>query len=197
MALGFPTPHDSIRTAIKNAIQKAITNAKEILIFAAAANWSGRDRVAFPAKMGDVFCVFSTDAGNKNSRSLNPPPGKGYNFAILGEAVKVQSGDSAPRIISGTSISTAIAAGLAGSFIDFSRQPVCRGHIVNIQTMDGINAVFENLSKDFQDQGYDCIAPWSLLTGLRADAAHLFLREKRQDIRLEILNHLSNILKNV
>ena len=184
MALGFPQWHEIIREAI-DAIDK------RILIFAAAANWGGLDQVAFPARMKDVLCLFSTNPLNKSSRHLNPPlnPRKSHNFAILGESVQMPSLESPSRVINGTSISTAIAAGLAGSLLDFSRQPICRNCLRNVKGRDEISAIFEDLSKDYPDGGYNCIAPWSLLRNLRADN-----REKQ---RMEIRNHLLRVLQGL
>jgi hypothetical protein len=185
MPLGFSQRHEVIREAI-DAIYK------RIFIFAAAANWGGLDQVAFPARMKDVLCLFSTNPSNKSSRDLNPPlnPRKAHNFAILGEGVQFPAPLGSPsQVINGTSISTAIAAGLAGSLLDFSRQPICRDCLRNVKGRDEISAIFEDLSKDYLDGGYNCIAPWSLLRNIRADN-----REKQ---RMEIRDHLLWVLQGL
>ncbi|KAK6363379.1 hypothetical protein TWF730_000811 [Orbilia blumenaviensis] len=186
MALGFSQWHGPIRDAVDTA------TANQILIFAAAGNWGGQESVAFPARLENVMCMFSTTPGNKNSSHINPPPDrqKTHNFAILGAEVKMPAPSGHPqRTIEGTSISCAIAAGLAGSLLDFSRQPICRDHIHDLKRKREMSAIFEDLSKAFKDGEYYCIAPWSLLK------CTWDIRD-RESQRIEIRDHLSRVLKN-
>ncbi|KAF6810498.1 extracellular alkaline serine protease [Colletotrichum sojae] len=84
MAFGFDNANQRLREALKEALLSS-----NVLIFAAASNDMNRSGVVYPARWDDlVFCTFSTDAGAKNSRGINPT-GLGHeNFAILGEDVK-------------------------------------------------------------------------------------------------------------
>ncbi|KAK6337071.1 hypothetical protein TWF718_009857 [Orbilia javanica] len=164
MALGFSRSDESIENAVNAA------TAKGILVFAAAGNWGGHDKVAFPARLENVFCIFAATPENKNYSDINPPHDrrKAHNFAILGEDIKppTEQGKS-PIIIKGTSISCAIAAGLAGSFIDFSRQRICREdhRLHNFNKKRNISALFEEMSTDYKDGNYYCITPWKILEG--------------------------------
>ncbi|KAK6526011.1 hypothetical protein TWF281_011052 [Arthrobotrys megalospora] len=185
MALGFSRSHERIKKAIDAA------TAANILIFAAAGNWGGHDRVAFPARLDNVICMFSATPWNKNSHDINPPPypWNTHNFAILGQEVNMHGPSQHPRILKGTSVSSAIAAGLAASLLDFSRQSVCRDQLRNIKGKREISAIFEDLSKDSKDGEYYCIAPWNLLK--RAGDA-----PDRKAKRIKIRDHLSSILEN-
>ncbi|KAK1751492.1 alkaline protease [Echria macrotheca] len=172
MALGFHEEDRNIKAAIRSAI------SHNILLFAGAGNWSGHDKVAFPARLSNVMCIFATDPGNKNSRDLNPPPRlRQYNFAVLGEGVEMHRADGSPYHIGGTSVATAIAAGFAASLLDFSRQPICRGNedsTVDICGYDEMSKIFARLSEDYRDNNYDCIVPWhlwSLLSNARSREA--------------------------
>ncbi|RYP44078.1 hypothetical protein DL768_009423 [Monosporascus sp. mg162] len=115
MPSGFETDHDPMRDAIDNA------TANKILIFAAASNYGNIRPITFPGRMRNVICMFCTDGRAKISPSINPAPNKKkpYNFAIIGENVTIPP-STADRV-SGTSVATCIAAGLAGQLLDFSR----------------------------------------------------------------------------
>ncbi|TQN66001.1 Subtilisin [Colletotrichum shisoi] len=120
MAIGFATEVPELKTVLKKAF------AANILVFAAASNHNNMSGVVYPARWGEcVFGVFSTNAGAKNSREINPTGrGRDENFAILGEGIKVLTGETRK----GTSYSTAIACGLAARLLDFVKQnPVAGG----------------------------------------------------------------------
>ncbi|KAF3142690.1 hypothetical protein TWF569_007545 [Orbilia oligospora] len=188
MALGFPRSDESIENAVNTAA------AEHILFFAAAGNWGGQDKVAFPARLDNVLCFFSTSPENKNLSSINPPHNhrKAHNFAILGEEIKVPTVSGKPgRTIRGTSVSCAIAAGVAGSLLDFSRQQICRDdhRLRNLKRRREMSAVFEELSRDSRDGKYDCVAPWKLLEGTQGNP-------DREAKRRKICDNLSRAVEN-
>ncbi|KAG7044340.1 extracellular alkaline serine protease [Colletotrichum scovillei] len=149
IAMGFQSVHG---LKLQEAVTKASSQGK--LVFAAAANESHANGIAYPARYSShVFCMFSTDAGLKNSRSINPEKRKGSNnFAILGEDIKLASGE----LGKGTSFSTAIASGFAASLLDFSRQS---DHVEYLPTFrflsrqSGMREVFSKIS--IHDLGFD------------------------------------------
>lgn len=159
-----------------------------IIVIAASGNVPDCDRVTFPAWMPRVMCIFATTAGNKSSSALNPPPlRRGYNFAILGEAVQPNGNWDGPR--SGTSYAAAIAAGFAGILLQFSWQPLSEGEHdpLNLEGHEKMKLIFEALSMDYRDRDYDCVCPAHLLLvisdGLRK-------QEQRQRIR----SYLSSVI---
>ncbi|KXX82512.1 Alkaline protease [Madurella mycetomatis] len=186
IASGTMKPLDNVAKAIN-------TLPDHILVIAAAGNLPDCDRVVFPARMGRVMHIFATTARNKASRALNPPPlRRGYNFAILGEAIRPESGgwefDERP---SGTSFAAAIAAGFAGCLLHFSRLPVAEGErALNLEGYEKMNLIFEELSRDYRDQGYDCIVPWHLLNLITGEV-------ENEGRRRRIRNYLSDVLQRM
>ncbi|RBA17973.1 extracellular alkaline serine protease [Fusarium proliferatum] len=137
IASGFERDHALMRRAIKGAASDGT------LIFAAASNYGNIRQVTFPARMQDLICIYCTDGRAKVSQSINPAAQttKSKNFAILGEGVSVPP--SIREQLTGTSVATSIAAGLAGRLLDFSRQKDCRQNIRcvgNLASVEGISA---------------------------------------------------------
>jgi hypothetical protein len=143
---------------LEEILHKAIE--KNILVFACAAIEKNMP-IAYPARMRNVFCMFSTD-GHLNVSKFNPPPSPfAENLAILGEGVSVKE-----RRFAGTSVSAAIAAGVAALLLDFVRQgdaskKIHPDALKRVRTKDGMTALFRLMSG--KANGYDCIAPWLLL----------------------------------
>jgi subtilisin family serine protease len=170
--LGCPSP---LRDAVDQAAKAGI------LIFAAASNWGNKDDIAYPAAIKDqVMCIFASNGANRHVRDFNPDPrNDADNFAILGENVKITEGDRD----SGTSVATALTAGLAGRLIDFSRHTDSLEGIDNLNligTKAGMTAIFKRMSKG-RKEGYDCIIPWNILED---SASNRF--EQRAQARSEI-----------
>ncbi|KAH7311135.1 hypothetical protein BKA65DRAFT_575201 [Rhexocercosporidium sp. MPI-PUGE-AT-0058] len=163
MASGFEKDHKDMTDEIAKA------RASRVLVFAAASNYSNVSRITFPGRVyTDVMCMFSTDAGVKNSLKINPAPSlkATYNFAIFGEEVSIVPDQPT---VSGTSVATAIGAALAARIIDFSRHKDARGHIKHaseLKRIEGISSVFAKMAEGGNDNGYHCIAPWRILEDL-------------------------------
>lgn len=155
MACGFHEHNKLLFDKIQEASAK-------MLIFAAATNESNAGEIAYPARYdSQVFCMFSTDGSVTSSRRINPSEGREkYNFAILGEDIRTHGGEQK----SGTSFSTAIAAGFAGRLLDFARQSDSHGRIrgaSNLRLKLGMSRVLPETTE--LDGTYRCIAPWKLL----------------------------------
>ena len=96
-------------------------------MFATASNDGANLGRSFPAKYPGVFCIYATNR-NGNPSTFNPTANeKDVNFSLLGENVsshwpagKKGHNDSV-NIMSGTSVATPIAIGLAASIISFVR----------------------------------------------------------------------------
>ncbi|KAF4957460.1 hypothetical protein FGADI_3096 [Fusarium gaditjirri] len=159
MALGFKDHQPEIAKAVSRA------RSKQILIFSAASNSQNMESIYFPAKDHyQVFGIFSTNAGNRESRDLNPSPDdRQHSLAIFGEGVEVA--EDKP-LLSGTSYSTSIAAGLAGMLLDFSRQETDKKDIPNISRLNNMEVMmkmFLEMARESSDGRYKCIRPWDLL----------------------------------
>lgn len=175
LALGFSEPQNEIKKAINMAVKR------DVIIFAAAGNEGCLEKVAFPARLLDVMSIFATTARNERWE-LNPSPEPlTSNFAILG--VDIEFPDTGIR--SGTSLATAIAAGFAGSIINFSRQPVDEvsndgWDQLDICSWKEMQKIFSRLSD--QNGGYDCIRPWKILDDVPKTGERGYKRKKLRDI---------------
>lgn len=134
----------------------------KLLVFAAPTNEGNVGEIAYPARHHDeVFCIFSSSGAGISSSGINPTErGGGYNFAILGEDINTLGGERK----SGTSFSTAIAAGLAGRLLDFSRQAKCKNRIQDAAMMKskyGMTKIL--LAMSALDGIFRCLNPWELL----------------------------------
>lgn len=156
MALGFQSRQQPVVDAIDREYRRGI------LIFAAASNGRNLSSVYYPAILTDeVFCIYSTNAGIRESRSLNPSRIRGDNFAIFGEDVELK--EEGP-LVQGTSYSTSIAAGLAAALLDFVRQEADIDELrdlSDLQKKQGMEKIFGAMT--IFDNKYSCIQPWKLL----------------------------------
>ncbi|KAF5606589.1 uncharacterized protein FSUBG_5988 [Fusarium subglutinans] len=147
-------------------LDEAVTKAKAagVLVIAAASNWQNTNTVAFPARHNlSTMCIYSTNTGNQSS-SFNPEPRVDtQNFAILGEGFQHPDQRRNERM-SGTSMATAVAAGLAARIIDFSRQKDNKASIFRAQDvgkLPGMLSIFSTISKPAGNLRY--ISPLELL----------------------------------
>ncbi|KAK2596355.1 hypothetical protein N8I77_013249 [Diaporthe amygdali] len=167
MAFGFEKEHDDMLKAIGDA------RANNILVFAAASNYGNMTRIAFPARLHhEVMCMFCTNARAKTSQGINPKPSRNraYNLAIFGEEVRLPGPRGDAVLLNGTSMSTAIGAGLAARLIDFSRHRDCRRNFgkeaADLKRMAGMESVFAKMAGGPSGDGYYCVVPWNLLNDI-------------------------------
>ncbi|KAG9253124.1 uncharacterized protein F5Z01DRAFT_689257 [Emericellopsis atlantica] len=168
MSFGIREDHEPINTAISNAVNK------RTLLFAAASNDGANLGRAFPAQHRSVFCIHSTD-GNGNPSQFNPTASEtDVNFSLLGEDVSshwpagIDGHDQTVRVMTGTSVATPIAAGLAASVLSFVRQQ--DQHIAAederlgpwLKRDNSMDAVFKSMVKQRRGVGYDYITPHML-----------------------------------
>jgi len=165
MSFGIREYNEPMKTAISNALHS------QTLLFAAASNDGANLGRAFPAKYPSVFCIHSTD-GNGNPSAFNPTADdKDVNFSLLGEHVSShwpvgKNGYNQPvKAMSGTSVATPIAAGLAASVLSFVRQQ--EQHITLgsellgpwLKDVHSMDAVLKSMVRQTRGAGYDYITP--------------------------------------
>lgn len=188
IASGFHESDD----AIHNAIMKAASD--RVLIFAAASNYGNLHNITFPARMKhQVFGIFATDARANiasAAASINPQPDPdSRNFATLGEEITVQPFTDP---VFGTSYSTAIAAGIAGQLLDFSRQPECQRRISQwrkLRSIEGMTAVLSLMTLGKGNHGYSCLRPRRLIENYNG--------ADREEMRRRLCNKISDTLESL
>ncbi|KAF4333670.1 intracellular serine protease [Fusarium beomiforme] len=173
-------------------MKKAILNAqcKQTLMFAAASNDGANHGRAFPAKDHKVFCIHSSD-GNGNPSRFNPNPEEDdVNFCLLGENVEshwpvgTNGHNSDCRVMSGTSVATPIAAGLAASLLSLVRQqeqdsPADSDRLGRwLKDFDSMKAVLKSTTKGKRGAGYDYILP-HLLSSMGSSRRDIYTRIKQ------------------
>ncbi|SMQ51046.1 unnamed protein product [Zymoseptoria tritici ST99CH_3D7] len=151
-----------------DAISNALNN--RILLFAAASNDGANLGRAFPAQCPGVFCIHSTD-GNGNPSKFNPTPSvSDVNFSLLGEQVSshwpagMDGHEQTVRVMSGTSVATPIAAGLAASVLSFVRQQDQYAAAESaklgpwLKSHNSMDLVFKSMARERRGE-YDYITP--------------------------------------
>ncbi|PSR80203.1 hypothetical protein BD289DRAFT_374413 [Coniella lustricola] len=165
MSFGIREYNELMSTAISNALNK------RTLLFAAASNDGANLGRAFPAQYPSVFCIHSTD-GNGNPSNFNPTASEtDVNFSLLGEHVSshwpagVNGHDQTVNVMSGTSVATPIAAGLAASVLSFVRQQDQHTAVESerlgpwLKRDNSMDAVFKSMVRRRRGVGYDYITP--------------------------------------
>ncbi len=152
---------------IDNAIRRAIERG--IIVVVAASGMRGIRWIR------EVIAAYSADA-NGNASHFNPSPRYNEeNFSFLGEDVEsawpVAFGEGPKKSLSGSSVATAVAAGIAALFLRFSRQ---ESHLFQpnalryLSTPEGMRKVFRYLSSGRGSHGY--VTPWKLLSKRQSSA---------------------------
>ncbi|KAL4904778.1 hypothetical protein BDW74DRAFT_185369 [Aspergillus multicolor] len=186
MSFGIRGESESMKTAISNA------QHSKTLLFAAASNDGANHGRAFPAKYPSVFCIHSTD-GNGNPSTFNPTADdKDVNYSLLGEQVSSHwpagknGHNENVNVMSGTSVATPIAAGLAASILSFVRQQ--EQHITLgsdllgpwLKDVHSMDAVLKSMVKQRRGASYDYIMP-HVLFDRRSTREYVY--ESIKDIR--------------
>ncbi|KAJ4281972.1 hypothetical protein NW764_004656 [Fusarium oxysporum] len=168
MSFGIREYDETMSTAISNALNH------RTLLFAAASNDGGNRGRAFPAQYPSVFCIYSTD-GNGNPSKFNPTASEtDVNFSLLGENVSshwpagLNGIEETVNVMSGTSVATPIAAGLAASILSFIRQQDQNIAVESeslgswLKRDNSMDAVFKSMVRQRRGEGYDYITPHTL-----------------------------------
>lgn len=165
MSFGFVADITSISNAIHDALQRSQT-----LFFAAAANYGANEREMFPARHSSVISIRGTDADGQFLTRLNPPrrAGDGQVFGTLG--FEVPSATAGPatefKAQTGTSVATAVAAGMAAMFLAYVNNNAGRHNHSQVRdkllTAEGMQGLFRSIGTQPMNEGYWYVAPWEL-----------------------------------
>lgn len=179
-------------------IQCKIKNASEegTVIFAAAGNSGGNERVAYPADQDEVICVGSSDGrGNKSSFTpMRTGSESNWRFITLGERVISAWPGTSPdesRIRSGTSYATPIAAAIAGAVLDFmifklwveneGSHPRRLLRKFKLSSKKAMRMILSKMARRTPG-GYYYIVPWKLF--------HNYSQNKSENIRQTLMDIL-------
>lgn len=124
MSFSFKERQPQIATAIENALK----GEHKVLFLAAASSFSYSEQfpIGFPARYKQVLCVNSATPQGEKSKFSPAPRDRESDFSVLGEHLtaafptKLNHGNKEKRQ-SGTSMATAIMAGIAGLVIEYSK----------------------------------------------------------------------------
>lgn len=161
----------SDRMAISKAIRSAMNDRNEsIVMFAAAANSGANQRELFPARHESVISIRGTTS-NGGFPDFNPPRNR-HDGTVLGTlglevpSASLSSHDITQEYMSGTSVATAVAAGIAGILLGYvyGKPAEDTYHIVRdrLQTRQGMLAMFESMASNSIHSGYLYVSPWCL-----------------------------------
>lgn len=166
MSFGFADEQPCISDAIREAIYE---RKDSILFFAAASNYGANDREMFPARHDSVISIRGTNA-NGDFEDFNPPKSQDevVVFGTLGlDVPSAWPNSDYDEYKSGTSIATAIAAGIAGCLLGYINSHPPEKPFYNVKyrawTRRGMLAVFRVLSSNTLKTGYLYLTAWDLI----------------------------------
>jgi hypothetical protein len=164
MSFGFKVSVSEIRSAILYA------SSRDVIMFAAASNEGGNLGISWPARLPEVIYIHATD-GKGNKGPFTPDTlSNADNFSLLGVNVEscwpshLKQGPT--RRKSGTSCSTAIAAGIAVLILEISGlhiagqseiTPEDLAHWQKLRSAGGMRKAFQQMCRD--RDGYNYIRP--------------------------------------
>lgn len=192
--MSFSLADDNIEGKARAAAAIEANRGRALFLAAASNDGENRSRT-FPACHADVLCIYCCDAYGKPSR-LNPGMyTDDTNLRTLGQYVRAPHKGKDTQWSSGTSIATAVAAGITALVLEFSRQKGVQGQRSlddvrdKLKTKQGMVDVFRLMQnpREFQQRSlYLC--PWKLLSTdfNRGDGI-----EARRDIAARIWRALS------
>ncbi|KAF2786666.1 subtilisin-like protein, partial [Melanomma pulvis-pyrius CBS 109.77] len=168
MSFGYRKDRPEIKKVILGGV---LSRSEEILYFAAAANFGVREPEMFPARSPHVISMRGSNASGFFP-DFNPPPNESEAivYGTLGVDVPGASirPDGKQESKSGTSIATAVAAGIAAvllEYVTWKTQESCDREILRkLRTQQGMLAMFRALSvRSLYDQGHLCVSLQGLL----------------------------------
>lgn len=166
MSFGFPSWVADIDRALNYA------HNNDVLLFAAAANDGANTTIpeAWPARDHIVFSIHATHQNGSNW-AQNPSTDRTDNWATLGVDVSLDETEGDTQAITGTSIATPIAAGMAAMLIEFTRQADVRYKsskkfrlLQRAQTFHGMQTLFRASSQYMVAHRYFYLKPWHLFS---------------------------------
>ena len=168
MSFGYRQENPEIKKAILNGV---VSRSEKILYFAAAANFGAREPEMFPARFAHVISLRGSNA-NGFFPDFNPPPreDEAIVYGTLGVDVPGASirPDGKQELKSGSSIATAVAAGMAAVLLEYATWKKKEGGdsdiLRKLRTRQGMLAMFRSLAvRSLHNQGHLYVSLQTLL----------------------------------
>lgn len=187
MSFGFNEVVDEIEDAFK-----VVAQHKGIML-AAASNSGNNHDTAWPARNRDVVCIYAAD-GYGNAYPRNPTPLlHDHCFSFLGTEVSGHWCHERTAHRSGTSVATAVAAGIVCLVVRYMRDirasylehPDCDKSAAQYDRLlkrltagsSAIIEIFYLMSDQELRGGYHAVKPWKLLDAAAKKSAFLTVTE--------------------
>lgn len=164
MSLGSPNPVQEVRKAVQYAL------SKKVVCFVAAGNAGVTKEVYYPANYPETIAIGSIDENFLRSGFSNT--GASLDFMAPGGRIFSTVPDNWYAVLSGTSMATPFAAGVAALVLSYARKG---GSKVRLESNEDYIRVFREhtvpvRNKDLKDkafyQGFGIIEPKKLLEAL-------------------------------
>lgn len=167
MSFGYAEEQNDIRQAIRQ-----ILNDRDgrIVLFAAASNLGANDREMFPARHEAVISIRGTNFFG-TFQDFNPPrsPHEGAVIGTLGLDVPAAALSDVDYEVyrSGTSVATAVAAGMAGILLGYTYASSAELETVEkvrqkLESRSGMQALFRALATPSIHEHYLYVTLWNL-----------------------------------
>ena len=162
MSFGWEDQDDKVHSALSYAQDKGI------LLYASVSNFGvlGNNNILYPARSPYVIPVDAAD-GLGEPASTNSSSESGLiieRFTAPGVRVK---GPIGSERVSGTSLASPIAAGIAALVLEFARQPPlgCDKDVTKyLKRKDGMVGIFRLMQNQKTSENFKFLCPWYLLS---------------------------------
>jgi subtilisin family serine protease len=161
MSLGCPTPVEEIKRAINHALKK------KTICFVAAGNSGLTEKVFYPANYPETIAIGSIDENFKRSKFSNT--GKNLDFLAPGSQILSTVPDSWYALMSGTSMATPFAAGVAALLLSYKRS----GKDIKLETLEDYVEIFKKHSTKNSNEkcfyeGFGVLNPKNIFESLKS-----------------------------
>jgi len=164
MSLGAPSPVQEVRKAIQHAL------SKNVVCFVAAGNAGVTKEIFYPANYPETIAIGSIDENFKRSSFSNT--GENLDFMAPGGKIFSTVPDNWYAVLSGTSMATPFAVGVAALVLSYVRNKGSKTKLesnvdyINVFKEHTLPVTNEYLKNKAFYQGFGIIDPKKILTAL-------------------------------
>ena len=156
MSLGGPVRSPYVSAAVREAVQAGV------IVLCAAGNEGPNPRtVGYPAALAETIAIASYNKQGQISRFSSRGPQ--VDFAFPGEEILSTWPGNRFRILSGTSMATPAASGLAALALAANREAAKKGQDQPIRNTEDLRQRFRQAAEDRGPQGRDPAFGWGVV----------------------------------